>query len=80
MLSLRHHGVRRIAYVDIDAHHCDGVAEGFAGDPECLMISVHEEGLWPRTGLLEDDAGAVPSICPCPEGSMMQKWRMSVMR
>jgi acetoin utilization protein AcuC len=57
MLSLRHHGVRRIAYVDIDAHHCDGVALGFGGDADCLMISVHEEGLWPRTGALADDAG-----------------------
>lgn len=68
MLSLRHHGVRRIAYVDIDAHHCDGVAVGFAGDPECLMISVHEEGLWPRTGLLEDDAGGNAFNLPVPRG------------
>jgi len=68
MLSLRHHGVRRIAYVDIDAHHCDGVAAGFAGDPDCLMISVHEEGLWPRTGLLEDDAGGNALNLPVPRG------------
>lgn len=57
MLSLRHQGVRRIAYVDIDAHHCDGVEVGFGGDPECLMISVHEDRLWPRTGTLDNDAG-----------------------
>ena len=68
MLSLRHHGVRRIAYVDIDAHHCDGVAEGFGGDPDCLMISVHEEGLWPRTGLIEDDAGGNAVNLPVPRG------------
>lgn len=68
MLSLRHHGVQRIAYVDIDAHHCDGVAAGFAGDPDCLMISVHEEGLWPRTGLLEDDAGGNAINLPVPRG------------
>lgn len=68
MLSLRHHGVRRIAYVDIDAHHCDGVAVGFAGDPDCLMISVHEEGLWPRTGLIEDDAGGSAINLPVPRG------------
>jgi acetoin utilization protein AcuC len=68
MLSLRHHGVRRIAYVDIDAHHCDGVAEGFSGDPECLMISVHEERLWPRTGLIEDDAGGSGVNLPVPRG------------
>lgn len=68
MMSLRHHGVRRIAYVDIDAHHCDGVAEGFAGDPECLMISVHEDGLWPRTGALADDAGGSALNLPVPRG------------
>ncbi|QUJ75964.1 acetoin utilization protein AcuC [Sulfitobacter albidus] len=66
MLSLRYHGVRRIAYVDIDAHHCDGVAVGFAGDPDCLMISIHEEGLWPRTGAIEDDGGGNAINLPVP--------------
>ena len=37
MLVLRRGGARRIAYVDIDAHHCDGVEHGFAGDPEALL-------------------------------------------
>lgn len=68
MLSLRRNGVRRIAYVDIDAHHCDGVAVGFHGDPECLMISVHEERLWPRTGLIDDDAGGAALNLPVPRG------------
>ncbi|MGZ2259897.1 acetoin utilization protein AcuC [Roseobacter sp. A03A-229] len=68
MLSLRRNGVRRIAYVDIDAHHCDGVAVGFHGDPDCLMISVHEERLWPRTGVLEDDAGGSALNLPVPRG------------
>ena len=68
MLSLRHHGVQRIAFVDIDAHHCDGVAHAFAGDPDCLMISVHEEGLWPRTGVLEDEGGGSALNLPVPRG------------
>ena len=68
MLSLRHHGVRRIAYVDIDAHHCDGVEVGFVGDPDCLMISIHEEGLWPRTGLIADDADGSAINLPVPRG------------
>lgn len=33
LLVLRHHGLERIAYVDIDAHHCDGVQHAFEGDP-----------------------------------------------
>ncbi len=68
MLSLRHHGARRIAYVDIDAHHPDGVELAFGGDPEVLMISVHEENRWPRTGALEDrGAGGVFNL-PVPRG------------
>ncbi|MEM6564097.1 MAG: acetoin utilization protein AcuC [Pseudomonadota bacterium] len=68
MLSLRRNGVRRLAYVDIDAHHCDGVALAFHGDPDCLMISIHEERLWPRTGLLDDDAGGSALNLPVPRG------------
>ena len=50
ILSLQRHGARRVAYVDIDAHHPDGVEVAFAEDTDVLMISVHEAGLWPRTG------------------------------
>ncbi|WP_025055366.1 acetoin utilization protein AcuC [Sulfitobacter noctilucicola] len=68
MLSLRHHGVRRIAYIDIDAHHPDGVETGFGGDPDCLMISVHEDRLWPRSGPIENDAGGNALNLPVPRG------------
>ncbi len=42
----------RVAYVDIDAHHGDGVQDAFYGDPRVLTISVHESGnyLFPGTG------------------------------
>ncbi len=52
--SLRRSGASRIAYVDIDAHHPDGVEHAFADDPDTLLISVHEENRWPRTGALAD--------------------------
>jgi acetoin utilization protein AcuC len=68
MLSLRHHGVRRIAYVDIDAHHGDGVEAGFGGDPDCLLISIHEDRLWPRTGQIENDGGGNAFNLPVPRG------------
>lgn len=54
ILSLRRNGARRVAYVDIDAHHPDGVEAAFAHDPDVLMISTHEEGRWPRTGAVTD--------------------------
>ncbi len=50
ILSLRRNGATRVAYIDIDAHHADGVEHGFGADDTCLLISVHEAGLWPRTG------------------------------
>ena len=68
MLALRRLGVRRIAYVDIDAHHADGVQAGFAGDPEALLISVHEEGRWPFSGALDDDGGGNAFNLPVPRG------------
>ncbi len=68
MLSMRRNGVQRIAYIDIDAHHPDGVEVGFAGDANCLMISVHEENLWPKTGGLHDNAGGSAFNLPVPCG------------
>ena len=66
ILSLRRNGAHRIAYVDIDAHHPDGVEVAFGQDPDVLMISVHEDGLWPRTGAL----GATDDLInlPVPRG------------
>ena len=54
ILSLRRNGIQRIAYVDIDAHHADGVEHAFADDGDVLLISVHEKGRWPNTGHLTE--------------------------
>ncbi len=69
ILSLRYHGARRVAYVDIDAHHCDGVDHAFRDTPEVLLVSTHEERRWPFTGALEDrGAGNVWNL-PLPRGA-----------
>lgn len=68
ILSLRRHGVGRIAYIDIDAHHPDGVEHAFADDPNTLMISVHEENRWPRTGQLADRGVGNVFNLPVPSG------------
>lgn len=46
----------RVAYVDIDVHHGDGVQELFYDDPSVLTISLHENGdtLFPGTGYPEE--------------------------
>lgn len=67
MLAFRRAGMRRIAYIDIDAHHCDGVQHGFAGDPDTLLISTHEENRWPFSGALTDDGGGNCFNLPVPK-------------
>ncbi|NWJ95276.1 MAG: acetoin utilization protein AcuC [Chloroflexi bacterium] len=49
-------GFQRIAYIDIDAHHGDGVVYGFYEDPNVLAIDFHEDGryLFPGTGDLNE--------------------------
>lgn len=68
LMALRRAGLTRLAYVDIDAHHPDGVEPAFAGDPDMLMISVHEEARWPFTGNLTDTAGGSAFNLPVPRG------------
>lgn len=49
---LKQQGLTRIAYVDIDAHHGDGVFYGFEDDPMLLFADIHQDGktLYPGTG------------------------------
>ena len=49
-------GAERVAYVDVDVHHGDGVERVFAADPRVLTISLHESGryLFPGTGEADD--------------------------
>ncbi|HLA74340.1 MAG TPA: acetoin utilization protein AcuC [Gammaproteobacteria bacterium] len=44
--------VQRVAYVDIDAHHGDGVFYAFEHDPQLVIADIHEDGryLFPGTG------------------------------
>jgi acetoin utilization protein AcuC len=46
----------RVAYVDVDVHHGDGVEDVFQADPDVLTISLHESGryLFPGTGFPDD--------------------------
>lgn len=47
---------RRIAYIDIDAHHGDGVQEAFYDTDEVMTVSIHQSGRWlfPGTGMVEE--------------------------
>jgi len=48
----RKYGIKKIAYIDIDAHHGDGVYYEFEDDPLLYIADIHEDGkfLYPGTG------------------------------
>jgi acetoin utilization protein AcuC len=52
-------GIRRVAYIDVDAHHGDGTESIFWDDPRVLTISLHESGLtlFPGTGFANEIGG-----------------------
>ncbi len=74
--TLRHeYNINRIAYVDIDAHHGDGVYYSYETDPDLFIADLHEDGhfLYPGTGAvneigLENAAGTKLNI-PMPMGA-----------
>ncbi len=56
-------GATRVAYVDVDVHHGDGVEAAFYDDPRVLTVSLHESGLtlFPGTGF-PDSTGAGDAV------------------
>ncbi len=67
------YGLKRIAYVDMDAHHGDGVFYGFEDDPDQIFADIHEDGryLYPGTGDPTETgqgpaAGTKLNICLAP--------------
>lgn len=79
-----HYGLRRIAYVDIDAHHGDGVYYGFEDDPDVIFADIHEDGrhLYPGTGHEHETGtgaaeGTKLNICLPPgadDGDFQRAW------
>jgi len=69
------HGVKRVAYVDIDAHHGDGVYYAFESDPDVIFADIHEDGksLYPGTGASDEiGSGAAAGTklnLPMPAGA-----------
>lgn len=67
LLTLLAAGLERVAYVDLDAHHGDGVHDAFAADARVRLVSIHEAGRWPGTGSLEDHAAGGVLNLPVPQ-------------
>ncbi|MBV9092891.1 MAG: acetoin utilization protein AcuC [Streptosporangiaceae bacterium] len=73
-------GAQRVAYVDVDVHHGDGVQAAFYDDPRVLTISLHEHPatLFPGTGLAAengtgDGVGHAVNV-PLPAGTGDAGW------
>lgn len=54
VLRLLKAGLRKILYVDLDAHHGDGVQNAFAADERVWTVSIHEQDRWPYSGAADD--------------------------
>ncbi|WP_127783345.1 acetoin utilization protein AcuC [Rhodococcus sp. X156] len=74
------HGYDRIAYVDVDVHHGDGVQAAFVHDPRVLTLSLHQHPatLWPGTGWPQEvgrgeAAGSTVNL-PLMPGTDDQSW------
>ena len=75
--QLLDNGVERVFYLDLDAHHGDGVQDAFHGDDRVFTFSIHEAGRWPmerrnpdpaQPGGALDRAGGMARNVPVPEG------------
>ncbi len=67
ILKLLDRGVPRVLYVDLDAHHGDGVEDAFRDEPRVLTISIHERQRWPHTGGIADQRANARNL-PVPPG------------
>jgi acetoin utilization protein AcuC len=70
-------GARRVAYVDVDVHHGDGVQAVFYDDPRVLTISLHESGryLFPGTGFADETGADATAVnVALPPGTRDAQW------
>jgi acetoin utilization protein AcuC len=50
IMTLLKKGSARVMYVDLDAHHGDGVEDAFYEEPRVTTVSIHEQNRWPYSG------------------------------
>ena len=77
-LALRELGARRVLVFDWDVHHGNGTAEAFRRRDDVLFASIHQAGIYPGMGPLED-VGSGPGEgytmnMPVPAGSDEELW------
>lgn len=73
-------GLTRVLYVDLDAHHGDGVEDAFAADARVMTVSIHEDGRWPGTGRLDDRREGRARNMPVPRGIVDDEFALLIDR
>ncbi|SMF77779.1 acetoin utilization protein AcuC [Tistlia consotensis] len=68
ILALLDGGLERIFYLDLDAHHGDGVQDAFHDDPRVFTLSIHEAGRWPMKPREPGGPGGLADRAGGPEG------------
>ncbi len=83
----KEYNIKRIAYVDIDAHHGDGIFYSFEEDKDLIFVDMHQDGrtLYPGTGAVTetgkgDAAGTklnIPLQSNCDDETALKLWRVA---
>lgn len=68
LMTFLQHGLERVMYVDLDAHHGDGVQDAFEADPRVFTLSIHEAQRWPHSGPENDRGQGQARNLPVPCG------------
>lgn len=68
LMTFLQQGLQRVMYVDLDAHHGDGVQDAFTADTRVFTLSIHEAGRWPHSGLEDDRGQGQARNLPVPRG------------
>ncbi|WP_298256938.1 acetoin utilization protein AcuC [uncultured Litoreibacter sp.] len=67
IMALTETSSKRVAYIDLDAHHGNAVEDAFAFNPNVMTVSVHQQNCWPHSGIESDPKFNVYNL-PVPAG------------
>jgi acetoin utilization deacetylase AcuC-like enzyme len=69
------YGLKRVAVVDFDVHHGNGSQELAERDADFFYASIHQEGIYPGSGLAEETAAGNLVNVPVPAATTGPAWR-----
>lgn len=79
----RHHGYGRVAIVDFDVHHGNGVQQVFADDASVFLATIHQLPLWPESGYANEIGAGnicnVPTPPDLPREEWLTCWRQKIL-